>query len=340
MVPSGAQKWKTFLNVKSNKTALFNFLAEKLVNIQSPDLTIYSTVEDTVLVNADHEGNLNGPLHTLGPCSQPEADSRIFLHIKDAVASGHRSVSVRTVDSDVVVLAVGLFNDLTPLETLFVEYGTSKHFQVLPAHEIAACLGPKAEALPLFHALSGCDTNSTPSQCGKATAWNAWDLVPGLTETMLEIQADPTKLTKESNHMQRLERYYVLQYCKTSTCSGVNEARVTLFKKGARLLDRIPPTQDALYQHIKRALLQASFIWKQAFECKPILPSFTEWGWKRNASGLLTPLWSLLPDTSRACSLLIHCNCKVACTGNCKCARASLSCTSLCRCNGDCAAKE
>ena len=57
-----------------------------------------------------NEGKLNGPLHSLSPCCQPEADSRIFLHIKDAVNNGHRNVSIISVDSDIVVLAVGLFN--------------------------------------------------------------------------------------------------------------------------------------------------------------------------------------------------------------------------------------
>ena len=140
--------------------------------------------------------------------------------------------------------------------------------------------------------------------------------------------------------MQRLERYYILQYCKSSSCSRVNQARVALFKTGTRLLDKIPPTQDALLQHIKRALLKAGYIWKQALKCKPILPPFTEWGWKRDTSGLLTPLWSLLSDIRHTGSLLLPCNCRVSCTGNCKCARAGLNCTSLCRCDGACAATE
>ena len=190
------------------------------------------------------------------------------------------------------------------------------------------------------HALSGCDSNSTPCQCGKITAWNTWDLVPELTETFHIILHDPTLLTKDSVHMQRLERYFVIQFSKSSGCSRVNEARVTIFKTSTRLLGRLPPTQDALLQHIKRALLQAGYIWKQALKPNPILPPFTDWGWKRNTAGLLVPLWSLLADASQACSLLIHCNCKVSCTGNCKCTEAGLTCTSLCRCDGSCSNNE
>ena len=109
----GLRKWKLFLNVKANKTALYKFLSKKLNSVQSSHLTIYATDEVQVLVNSGPlEGMLNGPLHTLGPFSQPEADTRILLHINDAVNNGYRNVSVRSVDSDVVDLAVGLFKDL------------------------------------------------------------------------------------------------------------------------------------------------------------------------------------------------------------------------------------
>ena len=132
--------------------------------MQSSDHTIYATDKDQVLVKSEpFEENLNWPLKSLRLCRQPEADSRIFLYIKNAVNNGQRNVSVKSVHSDVVVLAVGLFNDLALLEKLFVEYGTSKKFEVLPAHEIAAYLGSKARALPIFQALCGCDWNSNPS---------------------------------------------------------------------------------------------------------------------------------------------------------------------------------
>ena len=72
-------------------------------------------------------------------------------------------MSVRLVDSDVVVLAVGLFNDLAPLEKLFVEYGISKNFQVLPAHEIAAISVQKLELCPYsMHYLGVTATHPPP----------------------------------------------------------------------------------------------------------------------------------------------------------------------------------
>ena len=101
------------------------------------------------------------------------------------------------------------------------------------------------------------DTTSSCIWCGKRVAWGAWGLVPGLTETLLTIQSDPSQFTIDSEHMERLERFYVLHYSKTCGQSRVNKARVYLFNTGARLLDRMPPSQADIYQHIQRSLLQA-----------------------------------------------------------------------------------
>ena len=64
-------------------------------------------------------------------------------------------------------------------------------------------------------------------------------------------------------HMQRLERYYIVQFSKGCVCSRVNQDRIALSKTLTRIFDSIPPSQDALLKHIKRALLQAGYVWRQ-----------------------------------------------------------------------------
>lgn len=49
---------------------------------------------------------------SLSPCTQEEADSRIFLRIAPVDSCGHRNIIVRTSDSDGVVLAVSAFVSL------------------------------------------------------------------------------------------------------------------------------------------------------------------------------------------------------------------------------------
>ena len=62
---------------------------------------------DVLCVN--HESVLG-----LAPCSIEEADTRMLLHLEDAVNQGYTKISIRTVDTDVVVLAIAAAQRLGP----------------------------------------------------------------------------------------------------------------------------------------------------------------------------------------------------------------------------------
>ena len=104
---------------------------------------------------------------------------------------------------------------------------------------------------------------------GKKTAWASWQNTQCLTETLIALTNEPQIFTLESPHMQILERFVVIMYSKDCGLVHVNEARHHLFTSGKK---NIPPTQSALFQHIKRALLQASFYWNQAISCHQDIP--------------------------------------------------------------------
>ena len=123
----------------------------------------------------------------LVPCSHEEADIRLFLHVSDAVKKGYRKLLLRTVDTDVVVVAMVALNRTKPDE-LWVAFGTGGHFRFIPIHEVAAAVGPrKSTTLPLFHSLIGCDTVSSFAGIGKKTAWAAWNVYPDVTEAFEEL---------------------------------------------------------------------------------------------------------------------------------------------------------
>ena len=110
-----------------------------------------STYHDNLLYNLPCDTS------RLAPCTQEEADTHIFLHLEDIVKEGRDKVTIRTVDTNVVVLAVAASQRLSHIH-LWIAYGVGKHFRYLAAHEIATTLGPsKCTALPFFRALSGCD---------------------------------------------------------------------------------------------------------------------------------------------------------------------------------------
>ena len=69
-------------------------------------------------------------------------------------------VSIRTVDTDVVVLAITSAQQLGITE-LWVAFGAEKNFRFLPIHELVNALGPQScIALSFLRALTGCDTVS------------------------------------------------------------------------------------------------------------------------------------------------------------------------------------
>ena len=101
-------------------------------------------------------------VHNLSPCSHVEADSRRLLHVTHASQHGHHQILIRTVDTDIVVLAVFAINYLPAGCEVWLAFVTGKIVRYMAAHQIAVSLGPEMScALPMFHALTGCDTVSS-----------------------------------------------------------------------------------------------------------------------------------------------------------------------------------
>ena len=64
----------------------------------------------------------------LASCKHEEADTRIILHLEDAVREKHNKISICTVDTDVVVLAVTAAQHINASE-LWIAFDTGKRFR-------------------------------------------------------------------------------------------------------------------------------------------------------------------------------------------------------------------
>ena len=190
----------------------------------------------------------------------------------------------------------------------------------------------KAQAFPLFHVLTGCDTVSSFVGHGKKTAWNTWNALPELTNALLTLSCAPSNIPGDT--MSVIERFVILLYDSTSMCTEIDQARQKLFAKRTNV-KQIPPTRAAL-EHIKRTIHQGGHLWGQTLVASPVLPSPTNWGWMKTTDGMFEPYWSTLPEASKVCSELVSCKCKMGCVKNCKCKKMGLECTALCTCEGDC----
>ena len=100
-------------------------------------------------------------------------------------------------------------------------------------------------------------------------------------ESFAVLSRAPPSVEEVHDHMSTIERFVVLMYDRTSSCESVNEARQELFAHKGRAIELIPPTSAALFQHVKRAVFQAAYVWGQALLRAPELPEPSDWGWKK-----------------------------------------------------------
>lgn len=125
----------SFLCVNENKAELFEFLSQCVLDTQFGDKIVVSTSDQQVVSSSDAD------VQDLQPCTHEEADTRVILHAAHCAHNGLKKVSIRTVDTDVVVLAVANYSSMD-LDELWLAFGTGKHFRHIPAHELSQGLGP------------------------------------------------------------------------------------------------------------------------------------------------------------------------------------------------------
>ena len=319
--------WVDFLRDSMNKKELFAFLTSKVAQFSwPPDKAVYVTSEQGVVSIGDNSAMQN--------CNHEEVDTRIVVHVLHALTHGAKTILVRTVDNDVVVTLAGTFHDLVatqPLADIWVAFGMGKNYRFYHINAICASLGePQSRALRVFHSFSGCDTISSFNGKGKKSVWQAWQAYDDVTETFVYLAGHPFQLLDaDDHHFLKLERLTVILYDKTSPLSSVNEARMELFCHKNREMDKLPPTKDALLQHTRRAVYQTG-VWTMSTQTHLVVPSPQDFAWTK-VSESWVPVWMTIPEVSRSCSELVKCSCKGDCS-NCKCGKANLNCSPLCKC--------
>ena len=138
----------------------------------------------------------------------------MLLHISHAAQHGHQKMPIRSVDTDVMVLAVFAINHLPTGCELWLAFRTGKSFRYLAAHQIAASPGPEMScALPMFHAATGCDTVSSFAGHGKETAWSTWKSLPELTDALLMFADGPKEIPNGA--VDIIEMFVILLFDKS-----------------------------------------------------------------------------------------------------------------------------
>ena len=182
------------------------------------------STSDTVVLSSSVDAT-----PAISPCTHEEADTRLILHASDCARQGLDNIILRTVDTDVVVLAISYFSRLK-ISRLWIAFGVGKQYRYIPIHDIVRALGEeKSQVLHVFHAFTGCDQTSGFLGRGKSAAWTTWMSYGEATTAFMALSKMPT-MQDVLNAMPVLERFVVLLYDRTSVCQGVNDASKNSFR--------------------------------------------------------------------------------------------------------------
>ena len=216
-------------------------------------------------------------------------------------------------DTDIFVLLLAHFGKMS-CSQLWLKAGTIKKPKFVPAHEIRMELGladQVYETLPAFHSITGCDTVSYIAGHTKKTAWNVF-----LKHN--HLLTDLGKSPQPSDQVSGDAEKFICEVYKTPA-ENCDKAGIERFSK-CHATESLPPSSDAAKYHIQRAAFQ-SFIWRQADQPQPEVPSPTECGWSM-VEGTLSPVLTSLPPIPKACKELVQCKCTKGCSNNsCSCRR-------------------
>ena len=306
------RNWISFLRNSKNKTQLFNFLAENIISriALEEGKQMYCTHKDTVLTQPN-----NLDVSALSPCTHEEADTLIILHLKDAVNKGCSNIAIRATDTDIIIIATALFEDIG-VQKLWINFGTQKRLRIIPIHHIFERLGSqRCKGLIFFHALTGADSTAGFVGFSKISAWNIWESNPEIFNEIFAKLSHVTSDVLSEDNIIKIEHFVSLMY------------------KKSKVIQEAESINDTLTEKIKRCVYQSA-LWRQSLIKDPYMPVSTHWGWTINDNdGNIMINWSKLPDVVKGCwSTFVKCSCKTQCAGNCSCFSRQISCTTLCSC--------
>ena len=165
------------------------------------------------------------------------------------------------VKPDIIVIIVGNLHEVMlqyPSVDIWVAFGMGRNFHFYSVNKICTILGQsRSEALPVFHAITGCDQISGFNGKGKKSTWKAWNIFEEITNTFMYIARHPFELLhKDSPQFQSLERFIVIMYDSTSPLTSINEVRMELFCHRSCSMEKLPPTQIRLHSETYQIIVE------------------------------------------------------------------------------------
>ena len=319
--------WPNCISMEENKQNLIQFLTSEVLKktrglTGNKEVIIAGGYDDPKEVISSI-GNSSIPPSLFS--SYDEADTRMILHVLNANASGYKNIVVQSGDTDVLVLLVHHQHRCSA--NVWMSSGTSKKHTFIPIHNLIQSLSPAViAALLAYRALTGCDTTSQFSGFEKKTTWKTFIAHPNLLL--------PTSETGRFKLLEA-EQFVIKLYSPSSAAVNVNALRAEMFHKVTDL-EKLPPTKDALAQHLLRSQYQ-SMVWCCAHIALPDIPSLEGYGWKYEKYRMQPILMTCEPMPT-SCPELSTCKCisSKCSSSRCSCVKSMIGCSLGCQCTMTC----
>lgn len=135
-----------------------------------------------------------------------------------------------------------------------------------------------------------------------------------------------------SRARQRLVAVYSNKHDEFSDTSLDAMRAYKFLNNRSTLLKLLPPTEDALLQHVRRAAL-ATLTAKTSHIPNPTAVAVSEYGWSL-VDNKPVPVMSTQPAWPQEMKNAVSCRCNKGCTRNCSCTKNNIQCYVGCRCGG------
>eukprot|EP00058_Branchiostoma_floridae_P009808 XP_002595296.1 hypothetical protein BRAFLDRAFT_128105 [Branchiostoma floridae] len=248
------KQWKKYVANPKNKENLSEYLTQSFCELGMSHLqpgqkiVVGGGLEDgqrAIMVTNNHTEDLKC-LYS----DHEEADTRILLHVQDAARECRRIV-VNSPDTDVAVLCTSFCSELG-CDELWFRTGVKDKARYIPVHSLSQSLGPQlCQALPAFHAITGCDSTGSFHGIGKKKALSVLRQNPEHQSNLAVFGQEP-KLGEEC--FRSSENFVCDLYESGKAPCTTDELRYFIFCQKKQRNEALPPTSNSLRHHLQRLL--------------------------------------------------------------------------------------
>ena len=244
----------------------------------------------------------------------------MLVHTNDIMESGNnaKSIIIRTNDTDVVVLFLSFFEQFLQFNSqadIWIDFGLGEHRKLVSIKHSYDMMGDSiCFALPFFHAFSGCDSTCSVYHKTKNNLFDHWLTYPEhevITAAFQQLswQPSPTVIEAQFPVIEKFVAYLFGQKDQNL----VDIARYTLFSSSPKSnLRELPPSQNALKQHVLRSAYQSGWVWGNTLSSQEV-PPLTDMGWTYDENKMLRMHWfneDVNSSSVKLMELLKTCKCR------------------------------